>query len=156
MRLKRADIDAIIAQRAAPDFDNTVLALEKSGAMLSRVSSVFFAMTSAHTNDGLQALDEQFSTELAGLANDIWLNDTLFARVEAVWQDREALDAESRRLTEEMYQHFVLAGARLNADEKAEPESPEYRSRHPDQPVQPAPAGGEQGGRAGGGQCSPA
>ncbi|EPT8335958.1 dipeptidyl carboxypeptidase [Enterobacter hormaechei subsp. xiangfangensis] len=120
MRLKRADIDAIIAQRAAPDFDNTVLALEKSGAMLSRVSSVFFAMTSAHTNDDLQALDEQFSTELAGLANDIWLNDTLFARVEAVWQDREALDAESRRLMEETYQHFVLAGARLNADEKAE------------------------------------
>ncbi|MCF2396547.1 peptidyl-dipeptidase Dcp [Enterobacter hormaechei subsp. xiangfangensis] len=120
MRLKRADIDAIIAQRAAPDFDNTVLALAKSGAMLSRVSSVFFAMTSAHTNDYLQALDEQFSTELAGLANDIWLNDTLFARVEAVWQDREALDVESRRLTEETYQHFVLAGARLNADEKAE------------------------------------
>lgn len=120
MRLKRADIDAIIAQRAAPDFDNTLLALEKSGAMLSRVSSVFFAMTSAHTNDDLQALDEQFSTELAGLANDIWLNDTVFARVEAVWQDREALDAESRRLTEETYQHFVLAGARLNADEKAE------------------------------------
>ncbi|WNJ36715.1 peptidyl-dipeptidase Dcp [Enterobacter hormaechei] len=120
MRLKRADIDAIIAQRAAPDFDNTVLALEKSGAMLSRVNSVFFAMTSAHTNDYLQALDEQFSTELAGLANDIWLNDTLFARVEAVWQEREGLDAESRRLTEETYQHFVLAGARLNADEKAE------------------------------------
>ena len=120
MRLKRADIDAIIAQRAAPDFDNTVLALEKSGAMLSRVSSVFFAMTSAHTNDDLQALDEQFSTELAGLANDIWLNDTLFARVEAVWQDRDTLDAESRRLTEETYQHFVLAGALLNADEKAE------------------------------------
>ncbi len=120
MRLKRADIDAIIAQRAAPDFDNTVLALEKSGAMLSRVRSVFFAMTSAHTNDDLQALDEQFSTELAGLANDIWLNDTLFARVEAVWQARDTLDAESRRLTEETYQHFVLAGARLNADEKAE------------------------------------
>ena len=120
MRLKRADIDAIIAQRAAPDFDNTVLALEKSGAMLSRVNSVFFAMTSAHTNDYLQALDEQFSTELAGLANDIWLNDTLFARVEAVWQEHEGLDAESRRLTEETYQHFVLAGARLNADEKAE------------------------------------
>lgn len=48
MRLKRADIDAIIAQSAVPDFNNTVLALEKSGAMLSRVSSVFFAMTSAH------------------------------------------------------------------------------------------------------------
>ena len=76
--------------------------------MLSRVSSVFFAMTSAHTNDDLQALDEQFSTELAGLANDIWLNDTLFARVEAVWQDREALDAESRRLTEERFSALFL------------------------------------------------
>jgi peptidyl-dipeptidase Dcp len=67
----------------------------------------------------LQELEEQFSTELAALANDIWLNDALFARVESVWQDRAALDAESRRLVEETYQRFILAGARLN-DEKAE------------------------------------
>ncbi|RTN56702.1 peptidyl-dipeptidase Dcp [Enterobacter ludwigii] len=120
IRQKRAEIDAIVAQTAAPDFTNTVLALEKSGAMLSRVSSVFFAMTSAHTNDDLQALEEQISTELAALANDIWLNDTLFSRVESVWQDCAALDAESRRLAEETYQHFVLAGARLNDAEKAE------------------------------------
>ncbi|HHE8491504.1 TPA: peptidyl-dipeptidase Dcp [Enterobacter ludwigii] len=120
IRQKRAEIDAIVAQTAAPDFNNTVLALEKSGAMLSRVSSVFFAMTSAHTNDDLQALEEQISTELAALANDIWLNDTLFSRVESVWQDCAALDAESRRLAEETYQHFVLAGARLNDAEKAE------------------------------------
>lgn len=77
-------------------------------------------MTSAHTNDDLQALEEQISTELAALANDIWLNDTLFSRVESVWQDCAALDAESRRLAEETYQHFVLAGARLNDAEKAE------------------------------------
>lgn len=120
MRQKRAEIDAIVAQTTEPDFNNTVLALEKSGAMLSRVSSVFFAMTSAHTNDVLQALDEQFSTELAALANDIWLNESLFSRVEAVWRERAALDAESRRLAEETYQHFVLAGARLNDAEKAE------------------------------------
>ena len=120
IRQKRAEIDAIVAQTAAPDFNNTVLALEKSGAMLSRVSSVFFAMTSAHTNDDLQALEEQISTELAALTNDIWLNDTLFSRVESVWQDCAALDAESRRLAEETYQHFVLAGARLNDAEKAE------------------------------------
>jgi len=120
MRQKRAEIDAIIAQTAAPDFNNTVLALEKSGAMLSRVTSVFFAMTSAHTNDYLQELDEAFSTELAGLANDIWLNDTLFARVEAVNAQSDALDAESRRLVDETHQRFVLAGARLSADEKAE------------------------------------
>ncbi|HDR2546272.1 TPA: peptidyl-dipeptidase Dcp [Enterobacter ludwigii] len=120
IRQKRAEIDAIVAQTAAPDFNNTVLALEKSGAMLSRVSSVFFAMTSAHTNDDLQELEEQISTELAALSNDIWLNDTLFSRVESVWQDCAALDAESRRLAEETYQHFVLAGARLNDAEKAE------------------------------------
>ncbi|MGG7521830.1 peptidyl-dipeptidase Dcp [bacterium BS0013] len=117
---KRADIDAIVSQTTAPDFTNTVLALEKSGAMLTRVNSVFFAMTSAHTNAYLQELEEQFSTELAALANDIWLNDTLFARVESVWQDRAALDAESRRLVEEKYQRFILAGARLNETEKTE------------------------------------
>lgn len=120
IRQKRADIDAIVAQTAAPDFDNTVLALEKSGAMLARVSSIFFAMTSVHTNARLQELEEQLSTELAALANDIWLNDTLFSRVESVWQDREALDAESRRLVEVTHQRFVLAGARLNDAEKAE------------------------------------
>ena len=120
LRQKRADIDAIVAQAAAPDFTNTVLALEKSGAMLSRVSSVFFAMTSAHTNSFLQELEEQFSTELAALANDIWLNDALFARVESVWQDRAALDAECRRLVEELYQRFILAGARLSETEKTE------------------------------------
>src|SRR5690606_23215204 len=120
MRQKRAEIDAIVAQTTEPDFNNTVLALEKSGAMLSRVSSVVFAMTSAHTNDVLQALDEQFSTELAALANDIWLNELLFSRVEAVWRARVALDAESRSLAEETYQLLVLAIARLNDAEKAE------------------------------------
>lgn len=120
LRQKRADIAAIASQTAAPDFTNTVLALEKSGAMLSRVNSVFFAMASAHTNPYLQELEEQFSTELAELANDIWLNEVLFARVESVWQDRAALDAESRRLVEETWQRFILAGARLNETEKAE------------------------------------
>ena len=119
-RQKRADIAAIIAESAAPDFANTVLALEKSGVMLSRISSVFFAMTSAHTNDYLQELDEAFSTELAGLSNDIWLNDGLFSRVEAVWQGRESLDGEACRLVEQTYQHFVLAGAKLSEAQKSE------------------------------------
>ncbi|MDY1035591.1 peptidyl-dipeptidase Dcp [Lelliottia sp. CFBP8978] len=120
IRQKYADTEAIIAESAAPDFNNTILALEKSGAMLARVSSVFFAMTSAHTNDYLQELDEAFSTELARLSNDIWLNDALFSRVDAVWQARESLDAEPRRLVEEMHQHFILAGARLSDAQKAE------------------------------------
>ncbi|MEN0579596.1 peptidyl-dipeptidase Dcp [Phytobacter palmae] len=117
---KRAEVDAIAQNPAPATFDNTLLPLECSGELLTRVTSVFFAMTSAHTNDFLQQLDEAFSAELAQLANDIYLNDTLFARVESVWRNRESagLDDESLRLVEVMYQRFVLAGATLSADDK--------------------------------------
>lgn len=122
IRQKREEIAAIAGSADAPDFANTVLALEKSGALLSRVSSVFFAMTSAHTNDYLQQLEEAVSTELAALSNDIWLNDALFARVDAIYNDRQAMapDAESLRLIEELHQRFILAGARLGEAEKQE------------------------------------
>lgn len=120
VRQKRAEIDAIVQNPQAADFANTLLALEQSGALLTRVTSVFFAMTAAHTNDELQRLDEEFSAELAALANDIYLNGALFARVEAVWQQRASLglDAESLRLLEVVHQRFVLAGARLNETDK--------------------------------------
>ncbi|KKC64111.1 dipeptidyl carboxypeptidase II [Citrobacter amalonaticus] len=121
VRQKRAEIDAIVQNSQVPDFANTLLALEQSGGLLTRVTSVFFAMTAAHTNDELQRLDEEFSAELASLANDIYLNGALFARVEAVWQRRGtlSLDSESIRLLEVVYQRFVLAGARLNETDKA-------------------------------------
>ncbi|MGO0765424.1 dipeptidyl carboxypeptidase II, partial [Citrobacter freundii] len=61
VRQKRAEIEAIVQNPLAPDFANTLLALEQSGALLTRVTSVFFAMTAAHTNDELQHLDEEFS-----------------------------------------------------------------------------------------------
>lgn len=78
-------------------------------------------MTAAHTNDELQRLDEQFSAELAELANDIYLNGELFARVDAVWQRRESLglDSESIRPVEVIHQRFVLAGAKLAQADKA-------------------------------------
>lgn len=122
VRQKRDEIAAIIANPAAPDFANTVLALEQSGTMLSRVTAVFFAMTSADTNDYLQTLDEAFSAELAELADDIWLNAALFARVDAVYQTRHSsgLDAESLRLVETLWQQFMLAGARLGDEQKAQ------------------------------------
>jgi len=118
---KRAEIDAIRQNSAAADFDNTVLALEKSGQLLGQVTHVFFALTSAHTNDFLQQLDEAFSAELAALDNEIYLDEALFARVEAVWQARETLglDAESLRLVEMTWQRFVLKGAKLSAQDKA-------------------------------------
>ncbi|HEM6740923.1 TPA: peptidyl-dipeptidase Dcp [Citrobacter farmeri] len=122
MKQKREDIAAIIANSDAPDFANTVLALEKSGELLTRVTSVFFAMTAAHTNKELQRLDEAFSAELAELANDIWLNSTLFSRVEHLWQQRDALglDSESVRLIEVTHQRFVLAGAQLSDADKTQ------------------------------------
>ncbi|WP_410677771.1 peptidyl-dipeptidase Dcp [Citrobacter europaeus] len=118
---KRAEIEGIVQNPQRPDFANTLLALEQSGALLTRVTSVFFAMTAAHTNDELQRLDEEFSAELASLANDIYLNSALFARVENVWQRRSSsgLDSESIRLLEVVYQRFVLAGACLNETDKA-------------------------------------
>ncbi len=118
---KRAEVSAIAQNPAPATFDNTLLPLECSGELLTRVTSVFFAMTSAHTNDFLQQLDEAFSAELAQLANDIYLNDALFARVESVWRNRESagLNDESLRLVEVMYQRFILAGATLSADDKA-------------------------------------
>lgn len=122
MKQKREDIAAIIANSDAPDFANTVLALEKSGELLTRVTSVFFAMTAAHTNEELQRLDEAFSAELAELANDIWLNSTLFSRVEHLWQQRDALglDSESVRLIEVTHQRFVLAGAQQSDADKTQ------------------------------------
>ncbi|WP_213132850.1 peptidyl-dipeptidase Dcp [Citrobacter sp. FP75] len=121
VKQKRAEIDAIVQNPQASDFPNTLLALEQSGALLTRVTSVFFAMAAAHTNDELQRLDEEFSAELAALADDIYLNAALFARVESVWQQRASLglDAESLRLLEVVHQRFVLAGARLRETDKA-------------------------------------
>ncbi|AFJ47249.1 peptidyl-dipeptidase Dcp [Shimwellia blattae] len=122
IRIKRQELASIISNRAEACFDNTFLALEKSGRMLSRVTAIFFAMASAHTNDKLQQLDEEFSTELAGLHDDIYLNEQLFRRLDEVYQRRHqsGLDAESLRLVEVVWQRFVLAGARLAAPQKAQ------------------------------------
>lgn len=122
LKRKRQEIADIANNPAAATFDNTFVALEKSGEMLSRVNAVFFAMAASHSNDEIQRLDEAFSAELAGLANDIYLNDALFARIESVWQQRDSLglDAESQRLVEVVYQRFIQAGAKLGPAEKAE------------------------------------
>lgn len=119
-RIKREEVAAIAGNPAEPTFENTYLALEKTGAMLGRVTTIFYAMTSAHTNDFLQQLDEEFSTELAELADEIRLNDTLFARLNSVYQRRKNLnlDAESLRLVEVTWQSFKLAGATLSEQDK--------------------------------------
>ncbi|MCT4703794.1 peptidyl-dipeptidase Dcp [Enterobacteriaceae bacterium H20N1] len=119
-RRKLGEVALITQNLDAPTFENTFLALEQTGQMLARVTSVFFAMTAAHTNDYLQQLDEEFASELAELNDEIRLNEALFARIDAVYQQRNTLnlDAESLRLVEVVWQQFKLAGATLNNELK--------------------------------------
>ena len=120
VRRQREEISAIVNNPVPADFTNTLVALEQSGQLLARVTSVFFAMAGADSNPIIQELDEQFSAELAELGNNIWLNEALFERVKQVWQQRDSLslDAESMRLLEVTWQRFTLAGATLAEEQK--------------------------------------
>src|SRR5690606_37576338 len=79
-----AEIAAITAQQAAPTFDNTLLPLERSGRLLNRVATVFFALSSAHTNDAIQALEVELSPRLSAHSDSILLDEALFARIRTV------------------------------------------------------------------------
>jgi len=115
-----AEVEAIAAQTAAPDFENTIVALELSGQLLNRVASVFFALSSAHTNDDIQALEQQLAPELAAHNDAILLNRDLFARISSLYESRDelSLDPESHRLLERSYIDFVRAGAALDEDQQ--------------------------------------
>jgi peptidyl-dipeptidase Dcp len=114
-----AEIAAITAQREAPTFENTIVALERSGRLLTRVTNVFFAMTGAHTNDGLQAVEMRVAPKLAAHDDAISLDPALWARIKAVHAARERLDPEARHLTERYHRDFVRSGAELGAADKA-------------------------------------
>ncbi|MFN8831849.1 MAG: M3 family metallopeptidase [Labrys sp. (in: a-proteobacteria)] len=113
---QRAEINAIAGQEAAPSFDNTVAALERSGAILRRVGGVFFNLAGADTNDALQLIEREIAPVLARHRNAIFLNDRLFARIDALWRDRETLglDAEQARVLERYHLAFVRSGAGLD------------------------------------------
>lgn len=114
------EIENIASNPAEPTFENTLIALEKSGALLNRVMNVFGAMTSANTSETLQEIDEKTSPELAALNDATMLNGQLFKRVSTLYNQRDSLklDAESRRLLEVTYTNFVLAGAELSDEDK--------------------------------------
>ena len=114
MRLHREEVRAIATQQAAPTFENTIEALEKAGALLTRVSKVFFNLTESTTNPTIQSIQADVAPKLAAHADAIWLDAQLFARVEAVFAAREQLgDAEQQRLVERYHTSFVRNGARL-------------------------------------------
>jgi peptidyl-dipeptidase Dcp len=114
------EIEAIANNSEPATFDNTLVAMERSGQLLDRVSRVFYAMASAHTNDTIEEVRSELAPRLAAHGDAILLNDALFARVKAVYDARDTLelDPESYRLVEESYRDFVRAGALLNAEQK--------------------------------------
>ena len=115
-----AEVEAIANQTAAPAFENTIVALEKSGALLDRVSTIFFALTSAHTNDEMEAIRTDMAPKLSAHSDQILLNGNLFDRVSTIYENRNnlELDSESLRLVEKYYRDFVRAGANLSVEEK--------------------------------------
>lgn len=117
MALQKAEITKIADNPAAPTFDNTLVAMERSGQMLLRVDQVFSALTSANTNDALQAVETEESPKLAAHHDWIYLNPKLFARVQSL-HDRQAslgLNPEQLQLLKVTYQEFVHSGAKLSA-----------------------------------------
>jgi peptidyl-dipeptidase Dcp len=120
MKRQRAEIDAIAADKAPPTFDNTIVAMEKSGQMLDRVSDAFYNLTSANTNDMLQKTEADIAPRLAAHQDAIYLDPQLFGRVKTVWEQRDALklDPESRQLLEIYYKKFLHSGAQLSDADK--------------------------------------
>ena len=121
MRQQIAEVRAIADNPSAPTFENTFVALEKSGQMLSRVNLTFSALTAANTDDALQKTQEDVAPKLAAHDDAIYLDPRLFKRIEAVYNARDSLklDSESLRLVEWYYLDFVHHGARLSDAAKA-------------------------------------
>lgn len=109
MREHQAEIQAIINNPQAPTFENTIVALERSGALLTRVSRVFSNLEGTDSNEARRAIQRELSPKLSAHSDDINLNPALFARVETLYNQREALelDAESLRLLEIYHDRFV-------------------------------------------------
>ena len=120
MRQHLAEVEAIANQTAAPTFDNTIVAMERSGALLTRASKIFFALTQSNTNDTLQAVQTAEAPKLAAHSDAIYLDPKLFARVKSLYDRRDALglDAEQKFLVERYYRDFVRAGALLSEADK--------------------------------------
>ncbi|MBY6107254.1 M3 family metallopeptidase [Ferrimonas balearica] len=115
-----AEIDAIANNPEAPTFENTLVAMEKSGALLSRAASVFYNLSSSTSNDARRALETEMGPKFAEHQDNVYLNAKLFERVKAIYDHRAelGLDAESIRLTEVTYEQFVRAGADLSPEQK--------------------------------------
>lgn len=120
MKQQTAEIEAIVNNPEAPTFENTIEAMENSGKLLTKVSYVFSCLTGAETNDELTALSMEISPLLSAHGDNISLNDGLFQRVKAVYEQKDQLNLnqEQARLLEITYKDFIRSGAALNEDDK--------------------------------------
>jgi peptidyl-dipeptidase Dcp len=120
MKEERKEIDAIANNPKPPTFENTIVAMEKSGQLLHRVEAAFFALVSANTNPELQKIRQEEAPKFAAHQDAIYLNAKLFERVAKIYKERQSLklDSESLRLVENDYKDFVRAGANLSDADK--------------------------------------
>lgn len=114
------EIDAIANSEEKPTFANTIEAMEYAGKLLSRSSRIFYNVNGANTNENLQATAKTLSPKLSEHSDNIYLNEKLFSRVKAVWDNKESfnLNTEEAKLLEETYKRFVRSGANLSDDDK--------------------------------------
>lgn len=117
----RAEVDAIADQEAEPTFENTIVALEKSGETLSRVARTFFNLSGAHTNPDLQAIERDIAPKLAKHSSETLLNGALYDRIAALWDKKDdlGLNEEEARVLERYHKMFQRAGAGLEANDKS-------------------------------------
>ncbi|WP_334056055.1 M3 family metallopeptidase [Polaribacter sp. P097] len=122
IEIAKAEIDAIVNTSEAPTFENTTEALDYTGEKLNRITSIFFNLNSAETNDDIQKIAQEVSPWLSEFRNDITLNEALFTRVKSVFDDRENLNlnAEQLMLLEKQYKSFARNGANLNDVKKSQ------------------------------------
>ena len=120
IELAKAEIDAIVRNPIQPTFENTIEALAFSGDVLDRISSIFFNLNSAETNDEIQKIAQEVSPLLSEFGNDVRLNPDLFARVKTVYEQREKLNLnpEQTTLLDKKYKSFSRNGANLPEDKK--------------------------------------
>jgi peptidyl-dipeptidase Dcp len=117
----KAEIETIINNSEKPNFENTIVALDRAGQLLNRVSNVFFNLTSANTNDSLDQLETEIGPLFSKHNDEIYMNAKLFERVKAVWEQKDKLNLneEKAKLLEKNYKTFVRNGAKLNDADKA-------------------------------------
>ena len=116
----RKNIDAITSSKEKPTFENTILALEKSSALLDKVTSILFNMNESNTNGDLQKIVLEISPKLTSFSNNIYMNEKLFERVKAVYEGEEmkSLSNEQKMLVDKTYRAFLRTGATLDKDAK--------------------------------------